>query len=63
MSLVARCINARFASNLAKFSPILSQRSQFHMTSPAKSTQYYPINDDMFQLTDEQKQVKFKLKL
>lgn len=30
----------------------------FHASRPVNSTQYYPINDDVFNLTDEQKQVK-----
>lgn len=30
----------------------------FHVTSQRSNTKYFPINDDFFDLTDAQKQVK-----
>ena len=38
--------------------PCLAQKSHIHLSHSAKSTQFYPIDDDLYQLNDEQKQVK-----
>ncbi|CAF0922427.1 unnamed protein product [Brachionus calyciflorus] len=36
----------------------LSRIRQFHSSTTLKSTQFYPINDDVFGLNDEQKQLR-----
>ena len=33
--------------------------NRFHTTTLLSSSQYYPINDSVFGLTEEQKEVKF----
>ena len=35
-----------------------SQSSQFHTTAASKSGRFFPINDDIYGLGDEQKQVR-----
>lgn len=38
--------------------PCLAQKSHIHLSHSAKSTQFYPIDDDLYQLNDEQKQLR-----
>ena len=35
----------------------LVSKSQFHMTANQNDSKYYPINDDFYQLSNDQKQV------
>lgn len=60
-SIVARCV--RNSLNLGKLPQLvaanLNQKSHLHTSNSLRSTQYYPIDDNLYQLTDDQKQVDY----
>jgi hypothetical protein len=42
-----------------KLGKFINFRSSFHNSAKLNNTKYYPINDDVFGLNDDQKEVKF----